>query len=479
MRSSSGRSGRFDGWPARAISASWFYGAIVGIDIVLIIAASVASAVAYCWIFLGIIPELKPFAATGLFSAASFAALMRIRSGAAPAGLLNYRQQARDATIAWSVVAFIFLGAVFSLKIGPSVSRGSTLTFLIVCWIMLLLWRWVANRVTARALAWNIVSQPKFVLISDCDQNHVSAMLGELAKRGYLPAKTFALGHINSGDHQEVTREMLNDVVHATWSDRIEEIFLAMSWSQPEQVELVVNALRRIPLPIKLLPDREVTRLLRKRSEQLLTLWSLELQAAPLSRLQRFAKRAFDLAMAILCLGILFPFLVVVGLMVKASSPGPVIFVQTRSGFSGHPFRIFKFRTMSVLEDGDVIRQTARKDSRVTPLGHRLRRSSLDELPQLINVVRGEMSLVGPRPHATAHNSYYERLIADYARRHHVKPGITGLAQVTGFRGETPSLDDMARRVELDIWYINHWSLWLDLKILLRTLVVVYQSSAY
>ena len=155
------------------------------------------------------------------------------------------------------------------------------------------------------------------------------------------------------------------------------------------------------------------------------------------------------------------------------------MFFQTRNGFNGRAFRIVKFRTMHVLEDGSTIRQATRADPRVTRLGRWLRRTNIDELPQLFNVLYGDMSLVGPRPHAVAHNSQYEQLIADYAFRNHVKPGITGWAQVNGYRGETRTTDLMTKRVELDRWYISNWSLWLDIVIMFRTLLLGLQPTAY
>jgi exopolysaccharide biosynthesis polyprenyl glycosylphosphotransferase len=170
----------------------------------------------------------------------------------------------------------------------------------------------------------------------------------------------------------------------------------------------------------------------------------------------------------------------VVALAIKLDSSGPIFFTQRRNGFSSSTFRIYKFRTMRVLEDGDTIPQARRGDPRVTRLGRMLRQTSIDELPQLFNVLVGNMSLVGPRPHAVAHNNEYQKLIANYAFRHHVKPGITGWAQVSGYRGESQTTDVMAERVEYDLWYINHWSLWLDLKILLKTVISVYrQPTAY
>ncbi|MGY4458009.1 exopolysaccharide biosynthesis polyprenyl glycosylphosphotransferase [Bradyrhizobium sp. LB13.1] len=191
-------------------------------------------------------------------------------------------------------------------------------------------------------------------------------------------------------------------------------------------------------------------------------------------------KRAFDLVGAALALIAFAPIMGLTAILIKATSRGPVLFRQTRNGFNGSAFRIFKFRTMRVLEDGPTIVQASKNDPRVTGFGKWLRKTSIDELPQIFNVLLGDMSLVGPRPHAAAHNSEYEQIIGQYAFRHHVKPGITGWAQVNGYRGETSALELMEKRVEYDLWYINNWGLLLDLSILLRTIVVTFaRPSAY
>jgi exopolysaccharide biosynthesis polyprenyl glycosylphosphotransferase len=176
---------------------------------------------------------------------------------------------------------------------------------------------------------------------------------------------------------------------------------------------------------------------------------------------------------------VLAPLILLVAILIKLDSRGPIFFKQTRNGFNGRPFKIFKFRTMSVLEDGPVIRQATKDDPRVTHVGRLLRRVNIDELPQLFNVIAGDMALVGPRPHAAAHNSEYGQIIANYAHRYHVKPGLTGWAQVNGLRGETQSLQQMAKRVEFDLWYINNWSPLLDFRIMLQTLFVGLQPTAY
>lgn len=181
------------------------------------------------------------------------------------------------------------------------------------------------------------------------------------------------------------------------------------------------------------------------------------------------AKRALDLAIAVPILVVLVPLLALIALLVSLDTRGPVFFAQKRNGICGRTFEILKFRTMHVLEDGDTIVQAREGDPRTTRVGRWLRRLSLDELPQLINVLRGDMSLVGPRPHACAHDAYYSDQIDAYRHRHAVKPGMTGWAQINGYRGPTPTVESMSRRVDFDVWYVRHASLALDLKILLRT----------
>ena len=187
-----------------------------------------------------------------------------------------------------------------------------------------------------------------------------------------------------------------------------------------------------------------------------------------------------DIVVSGLALVLLAPIMLLVAAAVYLEGGGPAIFRQTRNGFAGKPFTIYKFRTMSVCENGDAVRQAERNDARVTKLGRILRAASFDELPQLFNVLLGHMSMVGPRPHAIAHDTYYDDVIATYAFRRHVKPGITGWAQVEGWRGETREVGQMRSRVERDLWYIDNWSILLDLRILVRTgLVLFFQKNAY
>ena len=207
---------------------------------------------------------------------------------------------------------------------------------------------------------------------------------------------------------------------------------------------------------------------------------SIEVSDIRCDRTQLFLKRALDLALALPLLVFLAPALLAIAIVVRFDSSGPALFRQTRLGRGGKPFQILKFRTMSVLEDGDNVTQARKNDVRFTRVGCWLRRTSLDELPQLFNVISGEMSLVGPRPHAIAHDRLYGTLIENYQLRQLVKPGVTGWAQVNGARGETPAVEDMRKRVVLDVWYARHASLALDLRILARTpLEVLSQRNAH
>ena len=274
-------------------------------------------------------------------------------------------------------------------------------------------------------------------------------------------------------------QETVNSAIEAARAEPIAEILLLIGWQHNWTIESISKLLSVLPIPVYLLPDDNTAHFLSSRSISVGTTWAAEIQRAPLTKTEQFLKRCFDAVGAGAVLLLLSPLMLMTALLIKFDLPGPVLFLQTRNGFNGRAFRIVKFRTMYVLEDGHQIRQATRADPRITRIGWWLRRANIDELPQLFNVLRGDMSLVGPRPHAVAHNSEFEKVVANYAFRHHVKPGITGWAQVNGFRGETPTPEVMAKRVEFDIWYINNWSMWTDIRILFRTLILGVQPTAY
>jgi Undecaprenyl-phosphate glucose phosphotransferase len=251
---------------------------------------------------------------------------------------------------------------------------------------------------------------------------------------------------------------------------RPDDIVIAVPWARTPVIEACVDVFLRTPAEIHLGPEAILDRFSEAAVAQLGPISSLNLTRRPLSLLQCIEKRIFDTTIAAVALLLLAPFFAIVALLIKLDSPGPIFFLQRRYGFNQEPFRIVKFRTMTTMEDHANLISATRFDPRVTRFGAFLRRSSIDELPQLLNILVGDMSLVGPRPHALAHDQRYDSRIDLYARRHNVKPGITGWAQVCGLRGEIATEEKMRRRVEHDLYYVDNWSLWLDIKIIALTM---------
>ncbi len=246
--------------------------------------------------------------------------------------------------------------------------------------------------------------------------------------------------------------------------------------SQPRVYELLED-LHDSTASIYFVPDIFLFDLIQARMDTVGDMPVIAVCETPFHGINGLVKRGSDIVLAAAILVLVSPLMLAIALGIRFTSPGPVLFRQRRYGIDGREIVVYKFRTMTVLEDGGVIPQATSNDRRVTRLGAFLRRSSLDELPQFINVLQGRMSVVGPRPHAVAHNEMYRKLIRGYMIRHKVKPGITGLAQVSGMRGETDRLDKMAKRIEYDLAYLRNWSLWLDLRIVLGTIPVILKME--
>jgi putative colanic acid biosynthesis UDP-glucose lipid carrier transferase len=260
----------------------------------------------------------------------------------------------------------------------------------------------------------------------------------------------------------------------------IDVIFVALPMRHVQRVMDLLEDLRDTTASIYYVPDIFVFDLIQSRTGEILGIPVVAMCETPFYGYRGVVKRLMDVSVSVIGLLLLAPLLALVALLVKLTSPGPVIFRQRRYGLDGQEIPVYKFRTMAVTEDGDTIRQATKDDDRITPLGRILRRYSIDELPQLLNVIQGTMSLVGPRPHAVAHNEEYRKLIKGYMIRHKVLPGITGLAQVSGCRGETRTLEQMQARVSYDLDYLRHWSPGLDLKIIAKTaLLVFFDRKAY
>lgn len=283
---------------------------------------------------------------------------------------------------------------------------------------------------------------------------------------------------------EEIRTELLSgdltELVHLARAGEIETVLIALPMRAESRIRYVLDELSDSTASVYIVPDFFVFELLHSRWTSMGGLPAVSVFETPLFGVDGVMKRVADVAIAIAALLIAAVPMMLIALAVKLSSPGPIFFRQRRYGLDGREILVWKFRSMHTCDNGDVVKQATKGDPRVTPVGAILRKTSLDELPQLFNVIDGSMSLVGPRPHATAHNEQYRSLIRGYMLRHKVKPGITGLAQVNGCRGETETIDKMQRRVTWDHRYIRSWSLWLDIKILLKTLKIVWkQEEAY
>ena len=269
----------------------------------------------------------------------------------------------------------------------------------------------------------------------------------------------------------------LSDLGQYAREHRTDVIFVALPIRHLTRVMNLLDDLRDTTASIYYVPDIFVFDLIQARSGEVQGIPVVAMCETPFYGYRGFAKRVTDIVLSVVILLLLLPLLALIAVLIKWSSPGPVIFKQRRYGLDGQEIVVYKFRTMKVTEDGAHIRQASKTDDRITPIGAILRRSSLDELPQIINVLQGRMSLVGPRPHAVAHNEEYRKLIKGYMVRHKVLPGITGLAQVNGCRGETSHLHEMQARVNFDLDYLRYWSPLLDIKIILLTLVKLFRDE--
>jgi putative colanic acid biosynthesis UDP-glucose lipid carrier transferase len=261
---------------------------------------------------------------------------------------------------------------------------------------------------------------------------------------------------------------------------RISTVFITLPMRAEKRINQILSRLADTTVSVYIVPDFFVFELLHSRWTDVNGLPVVSLFESPVYGIDGLAKRVVDLALASLALLMAGVPMFLIAALIKLTSRGPVFFRQKRYGLDGKEIYVWKFRSMTVCENGAEVKQATKNDSRITPLGNFLRKSSLDELPQLLNVIMGNMSMVGPRPHATAHNELYRTQIQGYMLRHKIKPGITGLAQVSGFRGETDTLDKMEGRIRYDHQYIREWSIWLDLKIIAKTfLVVLARKNAY
>jgi Undecaprenyl-phosphate glucose phosphotransferase len=386
------------------------------------------------------------------------------------ANYLSTRGQIGKAFTVWNITMVAFIAIAFLAKVIDNYSRAVVLVTYITGIPLIALARSAIVRVVSIASkTGRITSERVFLIGREADvMSFVSRH--QPWNVGFVISDVAFLRNGTSGSAANALTADLTTAVSRVRSLKPDAVFIAMPWSDRETIERVVDAFMNVPVAIHLAPEQIMDRFENPRIAKVGPLTSLQLTRPALSFAEVLLKRIFDVLVASLMLLVSLPALCVIAIIIKLETRGPVFFMQRRYGFNQEPFHIYKFRSMSTADDGDVVVQASKNDVRITRVGAILRRYNLDELPQLLNVIIGRMSLVGPRPHALAHDHEYEQKIALYARRHNVKPGITGWAQVHGLRGETDTDDKMAKRVAFDHWYIDNWSFWLDVVILLRTL---------
>jgi putative colanic acid biosynthesis UDP-glucose lipid carrier transferase len=438
--------------------------AAMALDAIVILTAYFASE--FFYLFFGVGPVSDNHITGAIAVAALFIALAKSLQLYRPSKLLVFSTQIRSAVLIWMSVLFFCAAIIFAWKVGEQFSRGLSVMF---CGFGL-------TALCAVRIFWRIfidhgLSEGKFggraaILIGESTLSEPE-LYNQLIKHGYKIDRQFVLpdGTRNSPRRDEIISKAINYVR----GSEVSEIIVGADLTHWRELKPILHALRVLPVPVRLMPCGISSELFSLPSNKIGNSPYIELQREPLSATERLIKRGFDVACATTCLILLFPLLVMIAVAIKIDSNGPILFLQRRCGFNGKQFRIFKFRTMNVLEDGPSIVPASPYDRRVTSIGRWLRRTSLDELPQLLNVLIGNMSIVGPRPHAVAHDDQFQKIVRNYAFRHHVKPGITGWAQVNKYRGQITTCVEMERRLELDIWYVNNWSITLDLWIVFRT----------
>ncbi|WP_354229116.1 undecaprenyl-phosphate glucose phosphotransferase [Bradyrhizobium sp. F1.4.3] len=448
------------------------------VDFLTVLLSSLIGGLAYQFAVGNTVPSCLPYCAAGSLAGAIYVLRMSGR------GFYRFpyggKQRVETGKIlsCWCSTLLLLAFAALIFKVGAEYSRGSFLTFCSVGLLALVALRKAAKLTLASAVSRRAIDRGRTVVLGVFDEMRGQEDL--LSHFGASEIKRFVLtapGPLSSGPEDIGTIGSVADFIR---NSNCREVLLALPWTDTKRIEFVRNQVKALPVAVRLLPDKNAQTLSGPMSLDKILALTVNIQNAPLSDRERLLKRMLDVLFATLALMFFGPIMAITAVAIKLDSPGPVIFRQHRKGYNGKHFVIFKFRTMTVEENGSVVAQATREDPRITEIGRTLRSLSIDELPQLFNVLRGEMSLVGPRPHALAHDNHFEKLLSDYALRHHVKPGITGWAQCNGARGETPQIEQMSARVRLDLWYIDNWSLKLDLLILIKTFIeVLSKRNAY
>lgn len=372
-----------------------------------------------------------------------------------------FRKQLSRVYTGWLLAFALLLGLAVAMKATEQYSRLWLSTTALYALIAVSLFRLSTYLLLRLARARGRNQKHVLVVEGNVPSAELTQNLPDLGRTGYEIRKRLTL-HNNPQWFERLVATVSEQNVHEVW--------LCLPLQEGEAIKTILHSLRHLTVEVRFIPDMGDVPLLNHRISQIAGLYALDISLSPMEGSARLIKRIEDLVVGGLISILILPVCLVIAIAIKMTSSGPIIFKQYRMGINGRHFKVYKFRSMEVhSEVAGQVTQAKFGDPRVTRLGAFLRRTSLDELPQFYNVLQGRMSIVGPRPHALAHNEHYKDLVESYMKRHKVKPGITGWAQVNGYRGETDTIDKMQKRVEYDLWYINNWSLWLDLKIIFLT----------
>ncbi|WP_237068040.1 undecaprenyl-phosphate glucose phosphotransferase [Microbulbifer guangxiensis] len=428
---------------------------------------------------------------TGDWVAAGLLAVMAFVVMAEPVELYrswrtdSFRTMLTTMAIAWISVCLLLLLVGYFSRLGHEFSRLVVGSWFLLTLVILGSWRFALRRLlqflrvhdrNTRSAAILGISPTGLQLARDLQQHPELGirLQGFYRIPGIESAETSLAGaaSLMTGPAGE-----LEDALAAAHSGELDLVYIALPISEAKRIGELLAAFGDTTATVHLLPDIFGANLLQSRWHRIGSSAVLSIYDTPIQGINGWLKRLEDVVIASIALTLLSPLMLLIAIGVKLSSKGPVIFRQRRYGYCGNTIEVWKFRSMTTQENGDSVVQATRNDPRVTRFGSFLRRTSLDELPQFINVLRGEMSIVGPRPHAVAHNEQYRSLVSGYMLRHKVKPGITGWAQVNGWRGETDTLEKMSKRVEYDLDYIRRWSLFFDCYIVLMTVFKGFTSK--
>jgi len=378
----------------------------------------------------------------------------------------------------WLIVIGLLALCGFVTKTSAMYSRLVLISWFVLTPVAILFMQWATQELLVKLM--NGSNRRRVVMVG---VNRVSRRLaanmvddGQLGLQfdGFFEDRgTERIGEVTEGK----LLGQLKDLPAYVKRERIDAIYIALPIGHLERTQVLLDEIQDTTVSVYYVPDIFVFDLIQSRIDEINGIPVFALLETPFYGYNGTLKRLFDLVTATVILALITPLLLAIALGVKLSSPGPALFKQRRYGLAGEQIKVYKFRTMTVAEDGDTIKQAEKDDERFTPFGAWLRRHSLDELPQFFNVIQGRMSIVGPRPHAVAHNETYRKLIKGYMLRHKVLPGITGWAQVNGCRGETREVEEMENRIRLDLEYLRKWSLAMDIKIILRTMGVVFHDN--